>query len=215
VCASPWLLSLMRERYGRDGSVFRLSVDHEAYRPRAVARRDDTVVFYVRQGTPRRAGPLGMLALAELHRRRPDVRIVLFGDAIAPPATFPVEVAGVATPTELSWLYSEATVGLCLSLTNYSLVTQEMLACGLPCVDLAGIANEGVFGADGPVGLVDPDPVAIADALVALLGDPAERRRRARAGLRLASGLSWQAAAGQVESGLRDALRARERAAQL
>ena len=38
---------------------------------------------------------------------------------------------------------AEATVGLCLSLTNYSLIPQEMLACGLPCVDLAGASTGG------------------------------------------------------------------------
>ena len=35
---------------------------------------------------------------------------------------------------------------MCMSLTNYSLIPQEMMACGLPCVDLAGRSPEAVFG---------------------------------------------------------------------
>ena len=79
-------------------------------------------------------------------------------------------------------MYSEATVGVCLSLTNYSLIPQEMLACGLPCVDLEGASASSVFGADGPVELVPFDADALAGALERLLDDPAERERRSAAG---------------------------------
>ncbi len=44
----------------------------------------------------------------------------------------------------------EATVGLCLSLTNFSLMPKEMLACGLPCVELAGVSAESIFGDGRP-----------------------------------------------------------------
>ena len=50
--------------------------------------------------------------------------------------SFPYEHAGVLPEPELARLYREATVGVSLSLTNYSRVSQEMLACGLPCVEL-------------------------------------------------------------------------------
>ena len=52
------------------------------------------------------------------HRRRPDVRIVMFGERHPLPTPFPYEQLGVASPEDLSWLFSEATVGLCLSMTN-------------------------------------------------------------------------------------------------
>ncbi len=42
-------------------------------------------------------------------------------------------------------------MGLSLSLTNYSLIAGEMLACGLPVVELAGRACESYFGDDGSV----------------------------------------------------------------
>ena len=141
-------------------------------------RRDDTVVFYARAVTPRRAVALGVLALAELKRAPPGRadRAVRRPRAAAHP--FPYEHIGVATPEQLAWVYSEATVGLCLSLTNYSLIPQEMLACGLPCVDLEGASASSVFGADGPVELAPFDADALADALERLLDD-----RRARAPL--------------------------------
>ncbi|MEA2419888.1 MAG: hypothetical protein QOE60_2094, partial [Thermoleophilaceae bacterium] len=148
ICGSTWLRDLIAERYGRHGAWFDLGVDHEVYRPLAVNRRRDTVLFYCRDATPRRAVPLGLLALDELSRRRPDLRIEMFGDPRPTDTTFPYEHLGIADPAELARRYCEATVGVCLSLTNYSLIPQEMMACGLPCIDLAGRSPEVVFGRD-------------------------------------------------------------------
>ena len=169
-----------------------------------------TLIFYARDVTPRRAVPLGLLALEELYRRRPDLRFVLFGDTDPIDAPFPYTHLGIATPAELAWAYSQATVGLSLSLTNYSLIPQEMMACGLPCVDLAGRSPEAVFGSDGPVELAAADPIALADSIEGLLGDELRWRRRSDAGLALTAGASWDLAARQVEAGLRQALRERE-----
>jgi glycosyltransferase involved in cell wall biosynthesis len=213
IAASPWLLDIVTTRYGGRGTTFQFGVDHDAYRIRPLPRRRDTVVFYGRMVTPRRAVPLGILALGELHRRRPDVRIVLFGDEHPPYTPFPYEHVGIATPEQLSWVYSEATVGLCLSMTNYSLVPQEMMACGLPCVDLAGFSAESVFGVNGPAELAAFDPWAIADAIERLLDDEDRWAARSRAGLDFVAAHDWRAAAGEVDFGLREALREREPAA--
>ncbi len=214
ICGSPWLRDLYRDEYGGQAGSFQYGVDHAVYHPRAIERRRDTVVFYSRTTTPRRAVALGVLALHELWRRRGgDLRVVTFGDSWPLDAPFPTEHAGVATPEELSWLFSEGTVGLCLSLTNYSLVPQEMLACGLPCVDLEGASAESVFGRDGPVELAPLDPTALADALERLLADDSLREARGREGIAFVAPHSWNAAAEQVETQLRAALRLREEGA--
>jgi glycosyltransferase involved in cell wall biosynthesis len=210
IAASRWLRDLLLERYGQRGSWFRLGVDSGIYRPRPVERRRDTVIFYARQFTPRRAVPLGALALEELHRRRPNTRFVLFGQGEEMRMPFPYELLGVVSPETLAWHYSEATAGLCLSLTNYSLIPQEMMACGLPCVDLSGGSTEAELGPDAGAVLAEANPLAIADALERLLDDEAEWRRRSEAGRALVETASWDVAARQLEAGLRDALRERE-----
>src|SRR5213075_1233706 len=141
---------LMRERYGGATSLFQFGVDHETYFPRDTARDRDTVVFYGRAVTGRRADPL-------------------------------------------AWLYSGAAAGLVLSMTNYSLVPQEMLACGLPCVDLAGFSAETVFGDDGPVELAPFDAGALAGAIGHLLDDEANWQRRSSAGLAFVRDHTWDA----------------------
>jgi O-antigen biosynthesis protein len=210
VAASPWLRDLLIDRYGASADAFQLGVDHDDYKPREIERRQDTVVYYARHSTPRRAVPIGLMALAELHRRRPDVKIVLFGTDKPPHTAFPYEHQGVLTPLQLSWLYSQATVGLCLSLTNFSLMPKEMLACGLPCVELAGVSAESIFGEQGPLELAALDPHAIADSVQRLLEDRSAWTRRSQAGIEFVASHTWEHATDEVEAGLRHALAERE-----
>ncbi len=213
IAASPWLRDLLIERYRASADAFQLGVDHDAYRPLPIPREPATVIYYARHATTRRAVPVGLMALTELHRRRPDVRIVLFGTDNPLHAAFPYEHQGVLTPAQLPALYSQATVGLCLSLTNFSLMPKEMLACGLPCVELAGVSAESIFGAHGPLDLAPLDPQRIADALERLLGDRALWEHRSREGIEFVASHTWEHATDEVEAGLRHALREREVAA--
>jgi GT2 family glycosyltransferase/glycosyltransferase involved in cell wall biosynthesis len=211
IAASPWLRDLVAERYGASADAFQLGVDHAIYQPRAdVTRRRDTIVYYARHSTDRRAVPIGLMALDELHRRRPDTRIVLFGTDRPPRTAFPYEHCDVLSAPQLAALYNEATVGLCLSLTNFSLMPKEMLACGLPCVELAGVSAESIFGENGPLALAPLDPVELARAIERLLDDPAEWERRSQAGIDFVASHTWDVATDEVEAGLRHALRERE-----
>jgi O-antigen biosynthesis protein len=210
ISASRWLRDLLQQRYGQHGGWFPLGADRSIYHPRPVERRRDTVLFYARGFTPRRAVPLGALALEELYRRRPGTRFVLFGQDEELTLPFPYELLGIVGPEQLAWQYSEASVGFCLSLTNYSLIPQEMLACGLPCVDLAGASTENEIGRDGGVELAAADPIALADALERLLDDEQRWHQQSAAGLAFVESASWEAAARQVEQALREALRERE-----
>lgn len=208
VCSSPWLQDIVRERYGGTTSLFDFGVDLSVYRPLPVPRRRDTILVYGRDATPRRAVPLALMALQELAERGHDLRVVSFGNGAEIDMPVDYEHLGVRDPAELAAAYNEATVGLVLSLTNYSLIPQEMLACGLPCVDLAGVSAEGVFGsgADSPVALSAFDPLAVADAIEHLLTDQEEWDRRHQAGLAFVAGRTWDVAAEQVEAGIRQAL---------
>lgn len=204
--AGPWLAQLLRERFGARADWFALGVEHDLYRPLEVERRSDTVIAYARRTTPRRAVPLVLLALAELHRRRGDVRLVLFGEEHPMRTSFPYEHAGIVAEPELARLYSEATVGISLSLTNYSRVSQEMLACGLPCVELDTPSVRTALGGAHALTVARFDPLALADAVERLLDDPELRARRSEAGRRLMAERTWERAGEQFERCLREAV---------
>jgi glycosyltransferase involved in cell wall biosynthesis len=198
VAASRWLAELLRDRYGASADDFELGVDLETYGPRDVPRRTDTVVFYARPATPRRATDMGLLALDELVRRRPGVRVVLFGDTKPPRVPFEHEFRGVMDADSLADLYSEATVGLVISLTNYSRMPKEMMACGLPVVDIRHPSVVSAFAGE-VIELADMDFMSIADHLERLLDQPARRDELAERARRFVSGMTWEAAANQIE----------------
>ena len=92
------------------------------------------------------------------------LRVQMFGDEYPiPDAPFDFEFLGLVRPERLAWTYSEATVGIALSMTNASLVPQDMRACGLPCIELAGGAAEASYGDSGGVMFASFDPVSVAD----------------------------------------------------
>ena len=207
ITAGVWLAEFVAKEYGLDATPFELAVDHDIYRPLPdVRRRDDVVVFYARNSTARRAVPIGLAALAELKRRRPRTEVWLYGQGDMPRIDFEATSLGVVGGHDLARVYAEATVGLCLSLTNYSLVPQEMLACDLPCLEADAPSAVAAFGYDGPVAIAPVEPVALAEALQRLLDDPAQRDRRAAAGRPFARARTWDAAGEKLEEGLRAAL---------
>jgi len=206
ITAGPWLAELMRERYGLSATPFDLGIDHATYRPRDVPRRRDLVLFYARVATPRRAVPLGLVALEELTRRRPGLEVALFGEPAPVRTRFSARHLGVATGDALARAYSEATAGVVLSMTNHSLVAQEMLACGLAAVELDGPATRAAFGPQPPLSLAPFGAMALADELERLLDDDELRARRAGEGIEWARERTWARAAQQVEAGLRTAL---------
>jgi O-antigen biosynthesis protein len=207
ICASPWLSDVVRRTYGATADGFDLGVDHQHYRALPTHRRDDLVLAYARAVTPRRGVPLVLLAMEELHRRRPKVEIALFGESRPIATAFRYRDLGVMDPPALAHAYASAVVGVVASLTNPSLVPTEMLACGLPVVDVASDSMLATFGPDGPIELAEPDPLRIADAIERLLDDIVLRAERSRAGTELAASRTWDHAAEQVEAGLREALR--------
>jgi glycosyltransferase involved in cell wall biosynthesis len=81
---------------------------------------------------------------------------------------------------------------------------KEMMACGLPVLDVNHPSVVSAFAAGEPViELAEMNFVSIADRLESLLEDDARRERLARAGREFVQGMTWAAAAGQIERACR------------
>jgi O-antigen biosynthesis protein len=205
IAATSWLAGLLRERYGAEAEHFDLGTDLVTYR----AGRDDlrepaTVALYARRQTERRGVDLALAALTLLKQSRPEVRVMTYGTDWPVEAPFELEHLGVLRPAELAALYERATVGVSLSLTNRALVVQEMMASGLPVVELSGANVSSDLGAPGElVAQAAPDPASIADAIERLLDDRDERVAMAGRARAWAQSRTWERAAEQVEGALR------------
>ena len=194
VCAGRWLAQRMRD-YGNRAVSFDLAYDPEIYFPGSEIPERQRVVFYSRYQTPRRGVELGLLALTLLKARHPEVEVVLFGsDDVPYVLPFDYTLAGVLRQHDLPNLYRTATVGLSISLTNYSLVPQEMLACGLPVVEVSHPSLRAAYPTSSPgIRLARPTPERLADAMSEVITLPAAEVWSTReAAAQLVSHLSWQ-----------------------
>ena len=194
VCAGRWLAQRMRD-YGNQAVSFDLAYDPKVYFPAPEIPRKKRVVFYARYHTARRGVELGLLALTLLKGKHPEVEVVLFGsDEVPYDLPFNYTLAGVLTLDDLRDLYRTATVGFSISLTNYSLVPQEMLACGLPVVEVSHPSLQAAYPTSSPgIRLAPPTPERLADALWEVITLPeAEMQPTRQEAARLVSHLSWE-----------------------
>jgi len=163
-----------------DSGYFHLSYDPSIYRPIPIINRQrKKILFYARHVTPRRGFELGILALKIVKNIIKDAHIVFIGwDCSNIPVPFEYENKGILNFNELAALYNEATLGLVLSLTNYSMLPQEMIACGLPVIDIRRNNTETSYD-KGQVILTEPNPISLADKIVELIRNPekAEKQR--------------------------------------
>jgi glycosyltransferase involved in cell wall biosynthesis len=204
ITAGTWLKHKLHAEYGMRTEAFSFGFDRDLYRP--LPRREPDirrVFFYARPPTPRRAFESGILVLHEVTRRLPDVKVVFAGwDISNYHIPFEHLNAGALNLAELPDLYSQCDVALVLSFSNVSLLPLEMMACGTPVVSNRAPYTEWLLHEDN-ARLAEPTVDALADALCAVLENPAERQRLRDGGLRTTAASDWGREAKKVGEILR------------
>ena len=208
IAYTPWMADILESKWGLESHWFECGTDLDTYTfAGEEGREPGHVAVYGRRETPRRAVELAIAGIANLFERRPGLRVTLFGSHIKGSAPFPCEDLGVVPPRELASLYHRASAGVVFSLTTHSLVAQEMMAGGLPVVELEGDNVSSALGASGECAmLAEHTPDSIADALERVLDDreaAAAMAKRARA---FVEERTWERAGDQVANALREYL---------
>ncbi|WP_092441184.1 MULTISPECIES: glycosyltransferase [unclassified Pseudomonas] len=191
--AGSWLSSLLNQQFGMQATALGFSYDRALYKPHTTADRGAAkrVFFYVRPPTARRAFDLGVLALAELAQRVPDVTIVMAGwDVHHYTFPFACDHAGLKNPAQLAELYSACDAALVLSLTNLSLLPLEIMACGVPVVSNRAECTEWLLNDDIAM-LAEPTVNTLADALEKVLRSPQLARQIKENAFAFAASASW------------------------
>ena len=208
VAYTPWMADILEGRHGLEVRWFECGTDLELFQFAGEdGRRPEVIAVYARKETERRAVELAMAGLAHLAQRRPTIRPVLFGSRQPGSLPFLAEDLGVVPPRRLAELYREASAGIVFSLTTHSLVAQEMMASGLPVIELEGDNVGSALGAPGElVELAARRPDAIADAVERVLDDREHAAAMARRARAFVETRTWQRAGDQLAAALHDFL---------
>ena len=152
---------------------FPFSIDPQIYYPQFINKDNAKRVCFIYQPEkPRRCSHLGIKALSILKSIDPSIEIFLYGSHpnASQDVCFPHTNLGIITPKQCNHLYNICHAGLCISTTNPSRIPFEMMACGLPVVDVHR-SNNLYDLPDQCVTLARQTPESIAFALHQILSD--------------------------------------------
>ena len=183
VTIGRWLSHKMQTEYHTPSRYFDFCADRRIYRPLPDAKQEHAICFVYQPDKPRRCSVLGIEALGIVKFLRPDVKIYLYGSNIKGNVWFEHENLGIIPLEKCNALYNQCEVGLCISSSNPSRIPFEMMAAGLPVVDLYmennfyDMPNEGVR-------LAHTTPESIAQALIEILDHKETAAEMSEAGKR-------------------------------
>jgi O-antigen biosynthesis protein len=199
ITAGSWLQRKLALEFGMETHSFGFSYDRNIYSPPVTRPKTaNTLFFYARPATARRAFELGILVLQEVLRRRPGTNVVLAGGDLSKyEIPFLHRSEGVVSIQRLAHLYRESDVVLVFSMTNASLIPLECMACGAVVVSNDGPSVEWLLNREVAM-LTPPSVVGTANAVCKVLDDTTLRERLRDAGIRFAEASSWETEAASV-----------------
>lgn len=166
-----WLPHELKQRFNVDALYFDFCADRSIYARLPNVKRERAIAFIYQPEKPRRGAQMGIEALGIVKYHLPDVRIYLYGSRERGNVWFDHEHLGLLSLEECNALYNRVSVGLCISSSNPSRIPFEMMAAGLPVVELHRSNTLFDLPEDASL-LCDQTPESIAEGLVYLLNTP-------------------------------------------
>ena len=196
IAVSPAARRVVMEHLGHDAVLIPNGVDVSRFAAATGHRDGRTVLFLGRIDEPRKGLEVLLSAVGAVRSRLPGVRFVVAGPGeLDDELPAGVELVGLVPEADKPGLYAAADI-YCAPNTHgesFGIVLIEAMATGTAVVASDLEAFRRVLD-DGAAGVLVPvaDGDALADALVALLGDPVRRQQLATAGRAAVEAYDWK-----------------------
>ena len=181
VSIGKWLAHKMQSEFNTPAEYFDFGADLNIYKPLENIKKENAICYVYQPEKSRRCDYIGLKALKLVNRARPDVKIYLYGSSIETNFDFECENLHIIPIEKCNELYNKCKVGLCLSASNPSRIPFEMMAAGLPVVELYRENNVYDMPDEGVL-LSEPTPEAIASAIIHLLDNKEESKKMSEFG---------------------------------
>lgn len=165
-----WLAQKLNQEYQMPMTSFPFCADLNVYKKLDHIKKEKALCFIFQPEKSRRCSKLGFEAITLVKKLRPDVKIYLYGSTADIKLDYEVENLHILSIEGCNELFNRCTVGLCISSSNPSRTPFEMMAAGLPVVDLYRENNLYDIPSGGVL-LADSTPEAIATALIKIIDD--------------------------------------------
>lgn len=206
LCAGKWLANSMRTKYGAWAYSWDLAVDHSKYFPsdhNGSAHLIPRIACYARHVTSRRCVELMLVALDIAASKGIEFEVDFFGWPLnLSKVQYSFVDHGIISENGLADIYRGATIGIVFSATNYSLIPKEMMACGLPVIELSTESIRQEFDQDC-IEMCPPDPVSIAKSICELLCNTKKRSGLSAKGILAVKDSSWDDSVRNTEKAIK------------
>lgn len=170
-----WLAFKLHTEFGNAPYYCNFATNLTTFRVKQQMRdrigKPPAVCFIYQHDKPRRCPHLGIEALGIVKHLRPDVELYFVGSNESPKLWYDYTNVGLLSTEELNDLYNRCHVGFCLSSSNPSCNPFDMMAAGLPSVDL--YRENNLFDIpSGGVLLAHQTPESLAEAILYLISNP-------------------------------------------
>lgn len=135
ITIGQYLSEELYRMYERPRRYINLTADKNIYF-RNHKKKENAICFFYQPDKPKRCSLLGIEALRIVKEKLPDIKIYIFGSEDKTKIDLDCENLRILSIKELNDLYNKCKVGICLSSTNPSRIPFEMMASGLPVVEL-------------------------------------------------------------------------------
>ena len=206
VTIGKWLAHKMDSEFNTPAEYFDFGADLNVYKHLDNVEKENAICYVYQPEKPRRCDYIGLKALKLIKALRPDVKIYLYGsELVTRPIDFECENLHIIPVEECNKLYNKCKVGICLSASNPSRIPFEMMAAGLPVVELYK-ENNLYDLPDGGVLLSDTTPEAIASSVIHLLDNPEEAKKMSEFGINYMKDFPLERGFGQIATVVKDML---------
>lgn len=182
VTIGKWLSHKMINEYGNNSRYFNFCADLDIYKPLKKIKKEKAICYIYQPEKDRRCDIIALRALKLVKTIRPDVKIYLYGSNTKNEIDFEAEKLGIIPIDKCNELYNKCQVGLCMSASNPSRIPFEMMAAGLPVVEMYK-ENNLYDMPDNAILLAEPSPEGIASALIELLDNKNMCNEMSKAGI--------------------------------
>lgn len=182
ITIGKWLSHKMINEFGLKSQYFDFCADLNVYKKLDDIEKENAICYIYQPEKPRRCDQIGLKALEIIKAMRPDIKIYLYGSNAKSFLKFDAEKLGIIPIKKCNELYNKCKVGFCISASNPSRIPFEMMAAGLPVVEIYKENNLFDFP-EGGVLLAEPTPEAIATAILNLIDNKKELDTMSKAGL--------------------------------
>lgn len=183
ITIGKWLTHKLDEKFPKSpkSRFFNFCADLDVYRPCLDVDKEMAICAVLQPAKPRRCTLMELKALQIVKIMKPEVKIYLYGSEKCMIENLDAIHLGVLSVSECNELYNRCMVGVCMSASNTSRIPFEMMAAGLPVVELYR-ENNLYDLPDGGVLLAEPNAEAIASAIIEILDNAKKREDMSKYG---------------------------------